>query len=125
MADAKEIPRTATVLREGRTAGLHIGAQVYASVDGQVVADVAIGEARPGVAMTPDTVMLWLSASKPFAAVAIAQLWERGKLALDDPVAQHIPEFAQNGKERITLRHVLTHTAGIRWIETGWPAVSW
>ena len=125
MSQVHDLKRTTDVLHEGMSAGLHIGAQVYVSRGGQMVADFAMGESRPGVAMRRDTVMLWLSASKPLAAVAIAQLWERGKLTLDNPVAQHIPEFAQNGKERITLRHVLTHTAGIRWIETGWPAASW
>jgi CubicO group peptidase (beta-lactamase class C family) len=75
--------------------------------------------------MTPDTVMLWMSATKPVAAVAIAQLWEQNKLGLDDPIARHIPEFAQNDKQAITIRHVLTHTAGIRWIETGWPTAPW
>ena len=38
-------------------------------------ADVAVGHARPGVPMTADTIMLWLSATKPAAAVCIAQLW--------------------------------------------------
>jgi CubicO group peptidase (beta-lactamase class C family) len=69
--------------------------------------------------------MLWLSSTKPVTAVAVAQLWERGRLELDDPVARHVPEFAANGKERITLRHLLTHTGGIRMPETGWPQRSW
>ena len=64
--------------------------------------------------MTPDTINLWLSSSKPVAAVAIAQLWQRGRLAIDDRVAQHLPDFAQNGKDAITLRHLLTHTGGFR-----------
>jgi len=119
------LARTTAVLEEGMRAGLHMGAQVYVSQRDNPLADFAIGESRSGVAMTPETVMLWLSASKPIASVAIAQLWERGKLALDDPVALHVPEFAQNGKESVTIRHLLTHTAGIRWIETGWPTAPW
>lgn len=119
------LPRTTEVLTEGMRSALHIGAQVYVSQNGAPVADFALGESRPGVEMTSDTVMLWLSCSKPVGSVAIAQLWERGTLTLDDPVARHIPEFAQNGKESITIRHVLTHTAGIRWIETGWPGAPW
>ena len=106
-------------------AGLHIGAQAYVSRGGHVVGEIAIGQSRPGVAMTVDTLMAWMSGSKPFGAVAIAQLWERGQLRLDDPIALHIPEFAQHGKSTITIRHVLSHTAGIRWVETGWPAASW
>ncbi len=119
------IPATRAVIEQGIAAGLHIGAQVYVSIHAQPVADLAFGQSRPGVPMTPDTLMLWLSGSKPVGAVAIAQLWEQGKLGLDDPVARHIPEFAQNGKESITIRHILTHTAGFRWVETGWPTESW
>jgi len=69
--------------------------------------------------------MLWMSSTKPVAAVAICQLWERGRLELDDPVARHIPEFAQGGKERVTVRHLLTHTGGVRMLATGWPEAGW
>ena len=36
-----------------------------------------------------------------------------------------MPEFAQKGKEGVTLRHVLTHTGGIRMLSVGWPEASW
>ncbi|HEX5585925.1 MAG TPA: serine hydrolase domain-containing protein, partial [Acidimicrobiia bacterium] len=64
--------------------------------------------------MTRDAMVTWFSMTKPTVAVALAQQWERGRLAPDDPVARFVPEFAAAGKERITLRHLLTHTAGIR-----------
>ncbi len=112
-------------LERGVASGLHLGGQLYVERAGEVVADVAFGEARPGEPMLRTHRMLWLSASKPFAAVAIARLWERGRLGLDDPVATHIPEFAAGGKEGVTIRHLLTHTGGIRMFETGWPAASW
>ena len=102
------------VLKAGIDAGLHPGAQLYVSLGGQVLANIAVGEARPGVAMTPDSLNLWLSSTKPVGAVVIAQLWERGLLELDDPVVKFIPEFGQKGKEAITVRHILTHTAGFR-----------
>jgi len=73
------------------------------------MADEAVGE------LNNDAILPWLSAGKPIAAVAIAQLWEKGLLEPDDPVARHVPEFATRGKEIITIRHLLTHTAGIRW----------
>ncbi len=106
--------RTIEAIERGIAEGLHLGAQVYASVDGQAKMDLGIGEARPGVAMTVDSLNLWMSACKPVAAVAIAQLWEQGLLELDDRVARHIPEFDQNGKGGITIRHLLTHTGGFR-----------
>lgn len=58
--------------------------------------------------------MLWMSATKPVAAVAVAQLWERGLLDLDDPVAKYLPPFAARGKEAVTIRHLLNHTGGFR-----------
>jgi CubicO group peptidase (beta-lactamase class C family) len=119
------LPRTRQALLDGIDAGLHLGAQLYVSLRGEIVADEAVGENRPGEPLTTNHLMLWLSSTKPVTAVAIAQLWERGQLTLDDPVARHIPEFAAHGKERITLRHLLTHTAGIRRLDVGWPAKPW
>jgi CubicO group peptidase (beta-lactamase class C family) len=89
------------------------------------VAEIAVGEARAGVAMRPDTIMLWLSAVKPVAAVAVAQLWEKGEVALDEPVARYVPEFARNGKDGVTLRHILTHTAGFRMPVRHWRGQTW
>lgn len=105
--------------------GLHVGAQVYAALDGRVAADFGRGEARAGIPLTADTIMLWLSASKPVSAAAALQLVERGKLALDDPVATVIPEFAQHGKEGITLSHLLVHTGGFRWVILDPLQASW
>lgn len=99
---------------QGIERGLHLGAQVFVSIDGKPVADLGIGQARAGVPMTRDSMIVWWSMTKPTVAVAVAQQWERGALALDDRVADHLPEFAVNGKDTITLRHLLTHTAGIR-----------
>jgi CubicO group peptidase (beta-lactamase class C family) len=109
-----DLPKTTQLLRDGIAAGQHIGVQMCISRNGKLLADLAIGESRPGIPLTDQTLMLWMSAGKPITAAAIAQLWERSKLSLDDPVAHFIPEFAQHGKDRITLRHCLTHTAGFR-----------
>ncbi len=101
-------------IRRGLDHCAQIAAQLCVMQAGQIVADVALGEARPGLPLRTDTLMPWLSAGKPIAAVAIAQLWERGLLDLDDKVATHLPAFAADGKENITIRHILTHTAGFR-----------
>ena len=73
--------------------------------------DVAIGETIPGRALRTDDLMLWYSSGKPLTTVAVLQLWERERLGLDDLVADYIDGWG-NGKERCTLRHVLTHTGG-------------
>ena len=120
-----QTPRLYACLAEWMASGHQLGAQVHVWRGGETLADFAIGEARPGVPMRTDTHLLWLSASKPLAAVALAQLREQQKLDFDDPVARHVPEFAAEGKGEITLKQILTHTAGLRFIEVGWPEASW
>jgi CubicO group peptidase (beta-lactamase class C family) len=101
------------VLRQGIVDGTHIGAQLYVSRSGTVIADHAVGYARDGVEMTTDSMMTWFSMTKAVTAVAVAQQWERGAFDIDDPVVRYVPEFAPQGKDRVRIRHLLTHTAGI------------
>ena len=126
-AAPQRFPRTLAAIERGITGGEHVGAQVYVARGGEVVADVALGRARsaPPVPMRPDSLCLWLSATKPVAAVALAQLWEKGLLDLDDPVAAHLPPFAARGKERVTIRHLLTHTGGFRALAGNWEDQPW
>ena len=65
------------------------------------------------VMASPSTLFNLFSASKMVTAMLVHLCDERGLLHLDDPVAYYLPEFGQHGKDRITLRHVLTHRAGI------------
>jgi CubicO group peptidase (beta-lactamase class C family) len=81
---------------------------------GELVATIAEGIARPGVAMRDDSLMAWFSGTKLVTATAVAQLWDRGLLDLAQPVAAVIPEFAAGGKANITVAHVLMHTGGFR-----------
>lgn len=110
----ERLPKAVAAIQGGIAAGLHLGAQLYVSKGQEVIADLAIGEARLGVPMRTDSVMLWLSSSKPVTAVAIGQLWEQGRLDLDQTAATFVPEFGAHGKQNITIRHLLTHTCGIR-----------
>jgi uncharacterized protein YbbC (DUF1343 family)/CubicO group peptidase (beta-lactamase class C family) len=65
--------------------------------------------------MTLDTIFDLASLTKVVATTtAIMQLMERGQVRINDPVAKYIPEFAQNGKEDITVRNLLTHYSGLR-----------
>jgi CubicO group peptidase (beta-lactamase class C family) len=100
-------------LERGIARGWHTGAQLYVWMDGRTQVDVAVGEARPGVPMTPASIVEWASATKPVTCAAAALLWQRGLLDLDDPVCRHLPEFAANGKEAVTIRHLFTHTGGL------------
>ncbi len=65
--------------------------------------------------MTEDTIFDAASLTKVVACTpAIMLLYERGLLQLDDPVCKFIPEFTGDGKETVTIRHLLTHTSGLR-----------
>ncbi len=65
--------------------------------------------------MSEDTIFDAASLTKVLATTpAIVLLLERGKLQLDGAVANYLPEFSGEGRERVTLRHLLTHTSGLR-----------
>jgi CubicO group peptidase (beta-lactamase class C family) len=81
-------------------------AQLCLVRDGRLVVDRAFRCA-------PNALFWLFSASKPYVAVVIHQLVEARLLHLDDAVAAYWPEFAQNGKREITVRHVLRHRSGV------------
>ena len=65
--------------------------------------------------MTEDTIFDAASLTKVIATTPAAMLLiERGKLHLEDKVRDHLPEFRGNGKDQITIRHLMTHTSGLR-----------
>jgi CubicO group peptidase (beta-lactamase class C family) len=119
------LTRTTDLLHTGILDRTQIGAQLYVARNGETVTDVALGDARAGVAMTTDTLMIWFSMTKPVTSVAVAQQWERGALELDDPVALHVPEFGANGKSHVTIRHCLTHTGGFRGADGAQQGLVW
>ena len=93
------------------------GAVLLVSHDGLVVYRKAFGnrslepQREP---MTVDTVFDLASLTKVVATTtAVMQLVQKGELRDNDPVAKYIPEFAQNGKEDITIRELLTHHSGL------------
>src|SRR5687768_6546918 len=111
MSDSRKITN---VFEGGVRTGLHLGAQLYVSWRGEVVLDFACGEAREGVPMRTDSVVQWFSSGKPLTAMAVAQLYEKGLVRIEAPVMDYVPEFGRNGKDAITLEHLLTHTGGFR-----------
>ena len=91
------------------------GAALCIQVGGDTVIDLWGGTAdKDGEqAWHTDTIANLFSCTKTFTAVTALQLVEEGKLALDAPVVRYWPEFAAAGKESITLRHLLSHRAGL------------
>src|SRR5215217_5814522 len=81
---------------------------------GGLVLDLAGGYAdtQRGELVGTETLFPIFSGTKPFAAVALWQQIERGRLGLDEPVASVWPAFGRNGKDQVLVRHVLSHRGG-------------
>jgi len=106
-----------SIVNDGIAQGQIPGAVLIVGHDGQMVYRKAYGsraiEPRRE-AMTLDTVFDCASLTKVVATTtAIMQLWEQGKFRMNDPVAKYLPEFAQNGKQDITIRELLVHYSGL------------
>lgn len=91
------------------------GASVAVLQDGEVVFSKGYGSANLeyDIPVTPDTMFHVASISKQFTVFAILLLAEEGKLNFDDDIRQYIPEVPDFG-ETITLRHLASHTSGMR-----------
>jgi CubicO group peptidase (beta-lactamase class C family) len=95
--------------------GREVGASFAATVNGEIVVDLWGGYAdaastRP---WERDTIINVFSTTKAMTALCAHVLVDRGSLDVDSPVARYWPEFAQAGKERVTTRQLLSHTAGL------------
>ena len=91
------------------------GCAVGISLNEKTVFEKAYGlaEMEHGIPNTPQTIFESGSVAKQFTAAAVVLLAQDGKLSLDDPVKKYIPELPEYEKP-ITIRHILTHTAGLR-----------
>ena len=100
-----------------------VGAATCVYLNGRPMVDLWGGIADPesGRAWGPDTLVHVYSVTKPFAAVCLLLLVDRGLVELDAPVAAYWPEFAQAGKARIPVRWLLTHQAGVLGIRQPQP----
>ncbi|MDQ0664661.1 CubicO group peptidase (beta-lactamase class C family) [Arthrobacter ulcerisalmonis] len=90
-----------------------IGAACAVVIDGNTVVDLFAGNARPNTPWTRDTRSVVFSVSKGISAICLLMASERDYLDLDLPVARYWPEFAAHGKNRITVRQLLAHRAGL------------
>ncbi|MGK5497193.1 serine hydrolase domain-containing protein [Streptomyces sp. URMC 125] len=95
--------------------GAERGLQVAIYHNGKLVVDAVAGAADPesGRAVTSDTPFYSTSTGKGVTSTVVHVLAERGVLDYDAPIADLWPEFGAHGKESVTLRHVLTHAAGV------------
>lgn len=92
------------------------GVSVAIGVDGKVAWTAGQGLAdidrkRPA---TAETIYRYASISKPIAATALMQITEQGKVNIDSPIQTYVPSFPEKPEGVMTVRHLLTHTSGIR-----------
>ena len=91
-----------------------VGASVAVTLEGAPVVDLWAGDADDaGRAWERDTIVNVWSTTKTMAALCLLVLADRGQIDLDAPVARHWPQFAARDKQRVTVAHVLGHTAGL------------
>ncbi|MDQ3741492.1 MAG: beta-lactamase family protein [Actinomycetota bacterium] len=116
VADAFRPVETAFAKLMGRGAG---GGALVVRMGGETVVDLVIGHADRARRRrwTPGTLAVSFSTTKGVTSTVVHRLVERGALAYDDPVARHWPEFAAGGKERVTVRDLLTHRAGLHSVQ--------
>jgi CubicO group peptidase (beta-lactamase class C family) len=95
--------------------GREVGVQVAAYLDGELVVDTwgGIADEATGREVDGDTLFNVYSVTKGVAATALHLQADRGMLEYDAPVARYWPEYGSHGKERTTIRDVLTHRAGV------------
>lgn len=106
------------LLEEQIASGDELGASICLNVDGKNVVDLWGGyvDEERSKPWEKDTVVNVWSSTKTVAALAGLIQVDRGQLDLDAPVSKYWPEFAQNGKEGVLVRHFLSHTSGV----SGW-----
>jgi CubicO group peptidase (beta-lactamase class C family) len=121
--DPGAVERIWAAARYWYAGGMHPAIQVCLRHNGKVVLNRAIGhgwgnapddapdaEKIPVATTTPFCVY---SAAKAVSTTVVHMLVERGQFSLDDRVCDYLPTFTSHGKDRITIRHVMTHSAGL------------
>ena len=127
--DPKRTRHIAEVFSQEIATGRLPGAVMLIARKGSIVFHEAVGQQDPqrGSAMALDSIFRIYSMTKPIVSVAVMMLMERGRLLLDDPVAKHLPEFAdvkvahfEAGQMNLrpplqapTVQDLLRHTAGL------------
>jgi CubicO group peptidase (beta-lactamase class C family) len=121
--DARSIERIWHAARHWYQAGMHPAIQVCVRHNGNVVLNRAIGHGwgnaptdppdAEKIPVTTDTPFCVYSAAKAISTTVVHMLVERGTFSLDDRVCDYLPGYTSHGKDRTTIRHVMTHSAGV------------
>lgn len=105
-------------LESNLASGKELGVAAYIDIDGTPAFDMWGGyrDREQSARWEADTIVNVWSTSKAVTSLAVLMLIDRGQLSLTARVSDYWPEFAQNGKQDIQVRHLLSHTSGV----SGW-----
>ena len=119
-------PDFLTFYRQAITLHAIIGSSVAMLKNGVVVnrAHLGLRDRATSAPVDANTIFHWASITKTFTGIAIMRLRDEGRLTLDDPIVKHVPELRKihnpfGPVEQITIRHLLSHSAGFR--SGTWP----
>ena len=118
---------TLDVFRRNFTERGDVGASFAVTVEGEFVVDVWAGHRDEAAALPweKDTIVNVYSTTKTMTALCALLLMDRGELDPNAKVSRYWPEFAQNGKEGVEVRHLLAHTAGLSGLEESIDRSDW
>ncbi len=132
--DPAAVERIWQATQDWYNVGMHPAIQVCLRRNGKVVLDRAIGHGwgngpedpadAEKVLATPETPFCVYSAAKAMASTVVHMLVERGHFSLDDRVCDYLPSYTGHGKDRTTIRHVMTHSAGVPFVTGPRPDLS-
>jgi CubicO group peptidase (beta-lactamase class C family) len=121
--DPAAVDRIWQAARHWYAAGMHPAIQLCLRHNGKVVLNRAIGHGWGNAPTDPpdaekipvktDTPFCVYSSAKAITATVVHMLVERGHFSLDDRVCEYLPTYTSHGKHRTTIRHVMTHSAGV------------
>ncbi|WP_409435615.1 lipase LipE [Mycobacterium sp. SMC-14] len=121
--DPASVERIWQAARHWYSAGLHPAIQLCLRHNGRVVLNRAIGHGWGNGPSDPadaelvpvgvDTPFCVYSTAKAITSTVMHMLAERGAFSLDDRVSDYLPDYGRHGKHRTTIRHVMTHSAGV------------
>lgn len=111
---SKNIDKIKLLFQEQIDRGLHPGAAMAVYRNGILMLDLYGGVANKETnePVNRNTLFVIFSSTKPIASFCWHILWERGQIELGHFITDYWPEFGKNGKSKITVRHILTHTGG-------------
>ena len=112
--DHAKLAQVEDLFRQQIEDGLHPGAGLAVYRYGKLVMDIngGLAVADAAVPVSDETMFVLMSSTKPITAACLYILKDQGRFAWDDPVSKYWPEFGQQGKQGVTINHILTHRGG-------------